>query len=223
MAKKAKSSAAKTPYQQASDEWSKRIGSAKSQARTWRFATLLSLILLILMAIALYMVLSLQKTIVYVAEVKPGHQVVNVRAMDDTYTPNQAQEESFLAGFLNDVMTLPLDPVIVRSNWLDAYAKVEGRAVSQLNMHARNHNPFSMVGKLTRSIQIERINPISKHTYDVVWTQSNYANSGKLKNIARFNGTFTLALGQKPSSLSQLLKNPFGLRVAYFSISNEES
>lgn len=223
MGKSSKKSGSATPYQAAFDEWSKRIGTAKSQARNWRFACVLSLILLILLIIALFTVFSMHKTLVYVAEIKPGQQVVNVRALDQTYTPTQAQDEAFLARFLNDVMTLSLDPVIVRNNWFDAYSKVMGRAVSQLNYHARHHNPYEHVGKETRSMKIIRISPISSQSYDALWTVSSYDMTGKLKDIARYNGTFTLVQGQKPSNLNALLKNPFGLKIAYFSISNEES
>lgn len=222
MAKKNKDqSVDKDSYHQAYDEWSARIGSAKTQARNWRFACLLCLLVLVLLLVAFTMLLSSQKSYVYVAEVKPQESVVNVRAMDQAYSPSQAQEEYFINQFIHNIMTLPLDPVVVRENWLNAYGAVQGKAKYQLNTYARAHNPFSVVGKQTSTVEIQKFNPISNNSYEFNWLVTIYNNNGKVVSKTLYNGIFTVVGGVKPTTQKQLLNNPLGLRIEYFSFSSE--
>ena len=72
---------------------------------------------------AIVSLLAHYKTYVYVAEVKPGQAVVNMVPLEKGYTPTTAQKEYFINQFLVDTMSLPLDPVLVRKNWLNAYGK----------------------------------------------------------------------------------------------------
>lgn len=222
MAKKSKQTEQKPDeYRQAYDEWSKRIGSAKTQARNWRFACLLCFIVMILLLVALIMLLDTQKSYVYVAEVKPQESIVNVRSMDESYTPTQAQEEYFVSQFIQRIMALPLDPVVLRNRWLAAYGSVEGRAKGQLNLYARSNDPFKLVGKQTTTVSIQKYNPISNNSYAFDWVVTTYDDNGKITGKVSYNGIFTLVSGRKPTNQKQLLENPFGLRIEYFSISSE--
>lgn len=222
MAKKSKEADQKPDeYRQAYNEWSKRIGSAKTQARNWRFACLLCFIVMILMLVALIMLLDTQKSYVYVAEVKPQESIVNVRSMTESYTPTQAQEEYFISQFIERTMALPLDPVVLRNRWLAAYGSTEGRAKEQLNAYARKNDPFKLVGKQTATVDIQKYNPISNSSYAFDWVVTTFDDNGKVISKIAYNGIFTLVSGRKPTNQKQLLSNPFGLRVEYFSISSE--
>lgn len=222
MAKKQKSEhKASDGYQKAYDEWSNRIGSAKSQARNWRLACLLCLVIMVLLLVSLVMLLNTQKSYVYVAEVKPAEAIVNVRSMDQSYQPTQAQEEYFISQFISNIMTISLDPVVVRDKWLNAYDSIEGRAKGQLNAFVEKSSPFSKIGKETTTVQIQKFNPISNSSYAFDWLVTTYDDNGKVIGKQLYNGIFTVAGGRKPTTQRQLLNNPLGLRVQYFSFSSE--
>lgn len=208
-------------YHKAAEEWSGRIGSAKNQARNWQIACFMSIILVILLLVAIFIILTKQKTYVYVAEVKPQNNIVNVRSLDKAYIPTQAQEEYFIAKFIRQIMTLPLDPVVARSRWLNAYSVVEGKAVNQLNTYARAHNPFKQVGLYTKTVVVQNYHPISAHSYEFTWTQTVYNSKGKVESNNLYNGIFTLAKGGAPKTMQEMLYNPFGLKIAYFTFSKE--
>ena len=119
-------------YQEAFLEWSQRIGTARSQARNWRLAFLLTLAVVVLLVVSIVIALSWHRTYIYVAEVGPGQNVTNLVHVTRDYTPTQAQEEYFIGQFISNVFALPLDPVIARNNWLTAYSMVSGQALQQL-------------------------------------------------------------------------------------------
>ncbi len=209
-------------YQKAYDDWSGRIGSAKTQTRNWRLACLLSLALLVLLVIALISLVGLQKSYVYVAEVRAQDSVVNVKAMDEPYVPTQAQEEYFIAQFIKNIMSLPLDPIVLRDSWLDAFAVVQGNAKGQLNGFVQTQNPFQLIGKQTQTVTVRKFDPVSNNSYAFDWAVATYDNNGKLSSTVLYNGIFTVVQGIAPANQQQLLSNPLGLRIEYFSISNEE-
>lgn len=209
-------------YQRAYEEWSERIGSAKTQLRNWRLACLCCLVIIVLLLIAIISLINGQKNYVYVAEVKPGSAVVNVHSLDRGYAPTQAQETYFIGRFINQVMDLPLDPVIVRNNWLHAYSFVHGRAKNQLNTYARSNPPFAQVGQETRTVKIKQFHPIGNHSYEFTWTTTTYEPNGRVKSTILYNGVFTVADGYHPKTAQAMLINPLGLRIVYFSFSKQE-
>src|SRR3546814_19746853 len=59
------------------------------------------------------------------------------------YTPTEAQIAFDLAQFIGNVRSISLDPIIVRQNWLQAYAYTTARGAAFLNEYARANDPFT--------------------------------------------------------------------------------
>ena len=208
-------------YQRAYQEWSDRIGSARTQARNWRLGFILSVIALVLLVICLMMVLAMQKRYVYVAQIEPRANIVNLRTVDAVYEPTNAQSEYMIGRFIRALMALPLDPVVARDNWLYAYSLVQGQADQQLNTYFQTKNPIGDLGHSTKTVEIQTFHPISKNSYSFTWTQTQYDSQGKVENVTLYNGIFTIATGFTPKTTDQLLTNPFGVKIVYFSFSSE--
>jgi type IV secretory pathway TrbF-like protein len=211
----------KTPYEAAYIEWSDRIGQTRAQLNTWRMAALLSMLLALLLLVALIIVMSARKTYVYVAEVRPNENTVNQVLLPQRLTPTQAQESYFVGQFINNIMSLPLDPVVARQNWFDAYNMATGNAVSQLTSFAQANNPFNSLGAETKSVQISTINAVSDQSIQATWTAVTYNSQGVVQDQETYSGVFTFAQGPEPTTTAELLKNPFGLKITYFSINRE--
>ena len=205
-------------YQRAFDEWNARVGAAKWQMRNWRLACLLSIVLAISLMVALVVLMDRQQTFVYVAEVKPAENVVNVVPLDKTYTPTQAQTVFFLSDFIHKIMSLPIDPVVARNNWLSAFNLVHGRAVSQLNNYAKSVDPLAKLGLETKSLVIDNYDQASNNSYEFHWHQTSYNNQGKIQQQIEYSGFFTVQVGQQPAQLQSLLENPLGLEIVYFTL-----
>ncbi len=212
-----------TNYQQAYEEWDQRIGSAKVQARNWRLACLLSVAVSILLIICILMQLNTQQRYVYVAEVKPQESVVNIRPVTKAYIPSVAQKEAFIGGFIKNIMSIPLDPVVLRNSWLEAFQFISSKAKIQLNQFAQDYKAFSSIGTLTKSVNIVNINAVGNNSYDFTWSVRTINKDGKTIDITLYSGIFTLVEDIPPQTLQEMLVNPLGLRIGYFSFNKKGS
>ena len=110
-----------TPYQSAAQVWDDRIGSARVQAKNWRFMAFGCLTLALLMAGGLVWRSAQSIVTPYVIEVDQSGQVRAVGEAATPYRPADAQIAHHLARFVTLVRSLSIDPIVVRQNWLDAY------------------------------------------------------------------------------------------------------
>lgn len=208
-------------YERAQNEWNERLGLAKTQLRNWQLLALGSVLISIILGVAVVMIAGKQKEYLYIAQVAPNETVTNTVALTQTISPTDAQKAYFIAQFLNETMTLPLDPVVARNNWLMAYQKITGQAVGQLTAFAQLDNPLNNVGNMTQDIQINSFNAVSNNSMQFSWTQTAYDNEGQVTKTTVYNGLFTLAQTSPPTDIQGILANPFGLKITYLSINIE--
>src|SRR6516164_5815203 len=109
-----------TPYQRAAQVWDERIGSARVQAQNWRLIAFGNLFLALgLLGCVIWQ--SARGTVTpWVVEVNKLGETRAVAPATVDYQPTDPQIEWHLARFIEDVRSLPIDPVIVRVNWLRA-------------------------------------------------------------------------------------------------------
>jgi type IV secretion system protein VirB5 len=200
-----------TPYQRAGQLWDERIGSARVQAKNWRLMAFGSLGLAISVSGALIW-LSLQSRVTpYVVEVDKQGGVQAIAPAPEAYKPNDAQIAYQLSRFVQNVRSLPLDPVVLRKNWLEAYDFATDRAAQILNDYARAADPFKHVGE--RSVSTETISVVraSDNSFQVKWREETYEQNHLAKS-ERWTGLFTLIIRQ-PHDAATLRKNPLGIYV----------
>lgn len=200
-----------TPYQKAAQLWDERIGTARVQARNWRLIALSSVAVSALLGGGLVALIGQSRVVPYVVEVARHGGVVEVAPAIQNYRPNDAQIGYFLARFIREVRSLSSDPVVVRRNWLNAYAAVTNRGAALLSIYARRHNPFARIGVRTISVQVKDVVRISDASFQVRWVEEIFAHDSL---IAREHWTGILSIVLKPPrTLDVLRKNPLGLYV----------
>ena len=208
-----------TPYQKAAQVWDMRIGSARVQARNWR--------LMAFGCLALAMGLSAgvvwqagQATITpYVVEVDKTGEVRAIGPAIKPYKPSDAQIAFHLARFIENVRSLPSDPIVVRRNWLRAYDYVTTAAANTLNEYAKANNPFSSIGKRTITVEVASVVRSSDDSFDVRWQEQTFEN-GALAGTARYRAVLSVVL-QPPRNETELRKNPLGIRIRALSWSRD--
>ena len=52
----------------------------------------------------------------------------------------------------------------------------------------------------------------------IIWRQKTYDDMGKITGVRRYSGVFTTEQAPVSNNLQQLLVNPFGLRIIFFSM-----
>jgi type IV secretion system protein VirB5 len=136
-----------TPYQKAAQVWDDRIGSARVQAKNWRYMAFGSLILSAGFAGALVIQSARGTVVPWVVQVDKLGQAQSVAPATADFRPTDPQIAWHLARFIEQVRSIPADPIIVRQNWLRAYEWTTDRGAGALNDYARTNDPFTKVGK----------------------------------------------------------------------------
>ena len=210
-----------TPYQKAAQVWDERIGSARVQAKNWRYMAFGSLILSAGFAATLVLQ-SVRGTVVpWVVQVDNLGQAQTVAPAAAGYRPTDPQIAWHLGRFIEQVRAIPADAIIVRQNWLRAYEWTTDRGAAALNDHARANDPFTKVGRVAVAVEVSSVIRASPDSFRVAWIERHYEN-GQLSTTERWTGILTIVI-QTPRDAERLKANPLGIYVNAISWSREMS
>jgi len=208
-----------TPFHKAGQVWDDRIGSARVQARNWRLIAFGNLVLAAGLAIGLIWQAARGTVTPWVVEIDKLGQAQAVAAAVADYRPTDPQIAWHLARFVENVRSIPADPVIVRQNWLAAYDYVTDKGAVALNDYARANDPFTKVGKVQVAVDISSVIRASNDSFRVAWIERRYENAS-LAATERWTAILTIAI-QTPTSADVLRKNPLGVYVTAINWSKE--
>lgn len=207
-----------TPYSAARRQWDDRLGTAATNAAHWRlgFFALLFAALALTGGIVYAMTRSLVEPVVITVDKTSGETRVLDKAASHAYVPQQAEIAYFLGHLVRLVRTVPLDPVLVRRQWDEAYRFLRQPAAIKLNAWARApDSPLTRVGRETVTLQLQSVLPIAADTYELRWSQSTYQRDGAPKDTATWTATFTVEF-QTPTTEEAIAVNPLGIYVTDF-------
>lgn len=208
-----------TPYQRAAQAWDERIGSARVQAKNWRLMALGELAVIAGLAGALVWQSARGTVVPWVVQVDRLGQAQAVAPAVADFRPTDPQIAWHLARFIEQVRSIPADPIIVRQNWLRAYDFTTDRGALALNDYARANDPFAKVGRTQVSIEVSSVIRASDDSFRVAWVERTFEN-GQLAKTERWTAILTLVV-QPPRDAERLRKNPLGIFVHAINWSRE--
>ncbi|MFN8831651.1 MAG: conjugal transfer protein TrbF [Labrys sp. (in: a-proteobacteria)] len=208
-----------TPYQKAAQAWDERIGSARVQAKNWRLMALGELALIAGLAGALVWQSARGTVVPWVVQVDRLGQAQAVAPAVADFRPTDPQIAWHLARFIEQVRSIPADPIIVRQNWLRAYDFTTDRGALALNDYARANDPFSKVGRTQVAVEISSVIRASDDSFRVAWVERTFEN-GQLAKTERWTAILTLVV-QPPRDAERLRKNPLGIFIHAINWSRE--
>jgi type IV secretion system protein VirB5 len=214
-----KSPQPETPYQRAAQVWDERIGSARVQARNWRFMAFGSLALSMGLSAALVWQSINGSIVPWVVQVDRLGQAQAVAPATADYQPNDPQIAFYLARFIEQVRSIPADAIIVRQNWLRAYDFTTQSGALALNDYARSNDPFARVGKQQVAVEVSSVIRASPSSFRIAWIERRYQD-GALASTERWSAILTVAV-QPPRDADTLKKNPLGIYVNAINWSKE--
>lgn len=214
-----KTPAPETPYQRAAQVWDERIGSARVQARNWRLMAFGCLFLSTGFAAALVWQSARGTVVPWVVQVDNLGQAQAVAPAVADYRPTDPQVAFHLARFIEQVRSIPADPIVVRQNWLRAYDFTTDRGAAALNDYARANDPFTKVGKQQVAVEVSSVIRASPDSFRVAWTERHYEN-GQLASTERWTAILTIVV-QPPRDAERLRANPLGIYVNAINWSRE--
>ena len=210
-----------TPYQKAAQAWDERIGSARVQAKNWRYMAFGSLILSAGFASALVWQSARGTVVPWVVQVDNLGQAQTVAPAAADYRPTDPQIAFHLGRFIEQVRAIPADAIIVRQNWLRAYEWTTDRGAAALNDYARANDPFAKVGRQQVAVEVSSVIRASPNSFRVAWTERHFEN-GQLSTTERWTAILTIVI-QPPRDAERLRANPLGIYVNAISWSREMS
>lgn len=210
-----------TPYQKAAQAWDERIGSARVQAKNWRYMAFGSLILSAGFASALVWQSARGTVVPWVVQVDNLGQAQTVAPANADYRPTDPQIAFHLGRFIEQVRAIPADAIIVRQNWLRAYEWTTDRGAAALNDYARANDPFAKVGRQQIAVEVSSVIRASPNSFRVAWTERHFEN-GQLSTTERWTAILTIVI-QPPRDAERLCANPLGIYVNAISWSREMS
>ncbi|OIQ87404.1 VirB8 protein [mine drainage metagenome] len=208
-----------TPYQKAAQVWDERIGSARVQAKNWRLMAFGSLILSAGLAGGLLWQSARGTVVPWVVQVDKLGEAQAVAPAQADYQPNDAQIAWYLARFIEQVRSIPADPIIVRQNWLRAYDFTTRAGAAALNDYARADDPFAKVGRQQIAVDVSSVIRASPGSFRVAWVQRRYQD-GALAATERWTAILSVII-QSPHDADHLRKNPLGIYVTAINWSKE--
>ena len=200
-----------TPYQRAAQAWDDRVGSYRVQAANWRLAALGSIGLAFVLAGGLVWRSTQSFVTPYVIELTTDGAVRAVGAAEGRYEPTDAQIAFHLADFVKNTRSVSIDPVVVRQNWLKAYAYATDRAAATLNDYARDNDPFVDVGHRSVSVDVTSVVRSSDDSFTVRWRETAFRNGAEIDR-SHHTGIFSIVI-DPPRDVETLRANPLGLYV----------
>jgi len=210
-----------TPYQRASQVWDERIGSARVQAKNWRYMAFGSLILSAGFAAALVYQSARGTVVPWVVQVDNLGRAQAVAPATADFRPTDPQVAWHLARFIEQTRSIPADPIIVRQNWLRAYEWTTDRGAAALNDYARANDPFTKVGKQQIAVEVSSVIRASPDSFRVAWTERHFEN-GQLSRTERWTAILTIVI-QPPRDAERIKVNPLGIYVNAINWSREMS
>ena len=214
-----KSPQPETPYQRAAQVWDDRIGSARVQARNWRFMAFGSLALSMGLSAALVWQSTNGSIVPWVVQVDRLGQAQSVAPASADYRPTDPQVAWHLARFIEQVRSIPADAIIVRQNWLRAYDFTTQAGALALSDYARANDPFAKVGKQQVAVEVSSVIRASPSSFRIAWIERRYQD-GALASTERWSAILTVTV-QPPRDADTLRKNPLGIYVNAINWSKE--
>lgn len=210
-----------TPYQRAAQVWDDRIGAARVQARNWRFAFFGCLALSGGLSAGLVWQSARGHIVPWVVQVDRLGEAQAVAPAEAGYQPSDPQIAFHLARLIENVRTIPTDPIVLRQNWLRAYDFTTDKGALALNDYARNNDPFSQIGKAQVAVDVSSVIRASPASFRVTWTERHYQD-GALAETSRWSAILTVII-RPPRTPDALRKNPLGVFVDALNWSKELS
>ncbi len=210
-------------YLAARREWLERYGDYIASAKNWRMVAFGAIGIAALFGAGMVYEADRVHIIPYVVEVNHLGQSVHLAEAVQAGSYQQPIVRHVLTHWLRLVRErLPVVAPEKRA-YNDSFNFIDSHAQNALNSYYSRHNPYSdFVNKLGgRTITITSALPDgalkpSGGTYQIQWTETQYAHNGTITGTTHWEGTFTYAVTAPSTNPKVLNGNPFGIYITSF-------
>jgi type IV secretory pathway TrbF-like protein/nitrate/nitrite transporter NarK len=203
-----------TPSRHPATGWD-RLNSAHGQVACWRLAALGSANLAALLALTLAASVVRANVTSYTVATARRDERLAVLPKVVAAAPSDAQIAYVLSGFVKNVRSLSVDPVVVRGNWIDALDHMTARGAQMLSDYARGESPFTKIGRRSVTVVVTKVVRAAENAFEIRWEERILETGAQVKR-ERFTGAVSIVFGS-PNTPRLISKNLLGLYVDKFS------
>lgn len=199
-------------FLRARQEWDDRFAHLARGKRNWQLAALALLAANLVLASALAWLSTQSRVTPYVVEVD---ELGQARAFGPAERLRKSDERLIryqLSLFIHNLRTVLGDSEAQREILSRAYAYTRGPAITFLNAHFLDENPFEVAEQARVQVKVHSILPISDETWQVQWSETTLPLGVRTGERTSWQAILTLEL-DPPETTETLLTNPLGLYV----------
>lgn len=163
------------------------------------------------------------KTYVVRIDNATGRVELGGQLVASNYEPRDAELKYFISDFIRKIRTVPLDPVLYKTNWKNAQYFLIPQAAQKLNNMIAKENQIAHLGSVTTQVTIRSLQkqPGLENTFQVRWAEENFETNGSLdREINYYVGLFSIVI-IPPEKEEELSVNPLGMRIGDLSYAKE--
>ena len=208
-----------SPFAQARQEWDDRMGSCLVRARNWRAMAFATAALAMVLGVSLAWLSFQSRFEVVFVPVDDFGKPGKIQRLDEPYRVQDSWVAYAIRQLVEQVRSIPTDPVVLRENWDRAYKFLAGDAVARMSEYGSSLEALRSGPTKARSVEVSNVLKRSNTTLQVNWVERTYRD-GSHEATSRYTGLFTYTLRQ-PSNEQEAFDNPLGVLVTDFSWSEE--
>ena len=195
-------------------EMEDRFRSTRRQIDGWRnVALILGCIAVATTAASLYFA-AVRQTEVHVVEIdaatgEPGQH----RLITEPTTADDAVIAHTIARWIQMTRGKSVDPIVLRSNWDDAYQFVPVTAKPAIDAYARDIDAFNpdSIGREAVGVDVASVTRQSEDSFQVRWTETLF-KEGQRRHLQSYTANLGIAFID-PKEPRQIQINPLGLMI----------
>ncbi len=178
----------------------------------YRFLQLITIIILLICIIYIAGIIhigSQSKFVPYIVEVNKLGETVGGGEIRAGTILDQRIIRAKVASFIKTLRTVSVDSAINKAN---------------IFYKDKATNPFELGKKINREVEIVSLLEMTSNTYQLDWKEKTFDKSGVLLYIKGYRALVTVYLiPTAVESIEDLIKNPLGIYIKYYSISELNS
>ncbi len=202
------------PYLKGSEgrkEWNDRYGTMRQAVRTWQIAFFCALAINLIFASIIARMAATTRVQPFIVETNRGMPYA-ITALRATSTQDPRIINFAVNQFIINTRSIIHDTTAEKTLLTKAYAFSANHTIRFLRDYYQKHDPFQRSTQITVAVQIINTLPISHHTWQVTWDETQYSNSdNRILSVTRWMAHLSIQFGKiNPAFIND---NPFGIYI----------
>lgn len=204
------------PYLDARKEWNAQFGRQVSEKNTWRLVALVALLISLVSIGGLVTLGASTKVVPYVAVIDELGNPLATGMAQTSATNDPRVIRAVVGDFIKNFRSVTTDGYaqkeLIRRTYSMLSAQDPSYRVMNEHFSSEQWDPFERATKITVSVEMSLILPLSNNSYRVEWNEIDRDRTGQIMNTHGYQANLTVKQSEELSG-QEMLENPLGLYI----------